>query len=111
VVTNIPARHASELHWISLYRPDPEALFTEHERAACERLMPHFYQAPQINRNVQGLGMLSEGAHAQSRFALIDQSGFVYYAQPGFLEVLHSEWSELDDFFVPDAFDGCATWR
>jgi DNA-binding CsgD family transcriptional regulator len=102
IVTNIPARLARELHWISLYRPDPDALFTEHERSACERLMPHFYQALQINRTVQGLGMLSEGLDAQSRLALIDQSGFVYFAQPGFLELLHSEWSELDEFFVPD---------
>jgi DNA-binding CsgD family transcriptional regulator len=102
MVTNIPTHHPSALEWISLYRPDPEAHFTKREQSLCETLMPHFHQALQINRTLHGLGTLCEERDAQSHFALVDQGGFVYFAQPGFLELLHLEWSQLDDFFVPD---------
>ena len=101
MITAFPSSNPEMFRWLSLYRPNPDAQYSERERSICEGLMSHFAQALEINQSISRLAMISEERDASVYLALVDQAGTVHFAQEGFLKLLHSEWSETDDCILP----------
>lgn len=103
LVTALPRESSGQLEWISLYRPDPDAQFTDAERSFCDLLMPHLVQAFEINQLCQQAAVLADFRHSNQFMALFDHRGIVRFAQKGFIDLLKSEWTQLDEFIMPAA--------
>lgn len=101
LVTALPQQSPDHLEWISLYRPDPEARFTEAERLLCDSLMPHLAQAFQINQLCQETIAFQEHRDPEQFMALFDPRGILRFAQGGFVDLLKTEWNQLDDLVLP----------
>ncbi len=107
LVTSMPEDKAGALQWISLYR-HTGALYSQEQRAACELVMPHFAEALKINRLLEHSRNTALMPAAQPlqpllalALALADANGRLWFAQSGFLDLLHLEWAEIDDAVLP----------
>jgi DNA-binding CsgD family transcriptional regulator len=87
---------------MSLYRADPDSPFSEEERQANELVVPHIFAAARRAR----LGQLRArtrvpDAHGQAG-ALADPSGFVFEAEPGFVDLMRTVWPGWSGPRLPD---------
>jgi DNA-binding CsgD family transcriptional regulator len=91
----------SWLGWVSLYRPNPDDLFSDAEHVLCERLMPHFEQARQVNQVCSLQRCLLHVEEAWGARAVADGDGSYLFAEPAFLQLLQREWRQADDLTLP----------
>lgn len=89
------------VQWVSLFRPDPRAAYSEDERLACETLMPHFSEALRINRTIAENGPALSTAGFESGLALASPLGQIHFAQERFLRAIQMEWSQADGSKLP----------
>ena len=87
---------------VSLYRRDRKAPYTERERRLKQSIMPHLIEAWNFNT----LLYISHeagftGKYSGSR-ALIDRTGMLYNAEPGFAETIRMEFPEWRGPYLPD---------
>jgi len=103
LITSQPDELPESVHWISLYRPNPDAHFSEQERFTCESLMPHFYEALRINRLVARLDpKIAQQGNVQPAIAVADHDGRIHFAQDRFLRLMQTEWKQFDGSFLPN---------
>lgn len=88
------------LHWISLYRADPEAHCSEDERRLLVQLWPHVRQALSLNRVVHLDRVGSAGATHRGS-AIGDLRGVLYHADEGFERCMRSEFSDWQTRALP----------
>lgn len=103
LITCLHCEQPDFIHWISLYRPDADAQYSEQERFACESLMPHFYEAMCINRAVANPdSQKAEHGPTQAALAIATAQGQIHFAQDRFLRLMQSEWLQFDGRRLPD---------
>jgi len=91
------------VHWISLYRADPDAHCREDERQMLARLRPHLMQALALNR-IRHLNHVAPAAQGpRSGVAIADLRGVIYHAAPQFEDLLRAEWNGSDEGVLPGA--------
>jgi len=91
------------VHWISLYRADPDAHCREDERQMLARLRPHLMQALALNR-IRHLNCLAPAARGSQRgMAIADLRGVIYHAAPEFEDLLRTEWNGSRAGVLPSA--------
>jgi DNA-binding CsgD family transcriptional regulator len=91
------------VHWISLYRADPDAHCREDERQMLARLRPHLMQALALNR-IQHLNHLEPAVQGPRRgVAIADLRGVIYHAAPQFGDLLRTEWNGSGEGVLPGA--------
>lgn len=93
----------STLHeWCSLYRPDPQDHFSEAERARCQLMTHHLWQAAQMNRLLHGAPAWGlEPDDDGLRSALAAPTGDLISAQPAFLQACVAQWRQFDGRRLP----------
>jgi DNA-binding CsgD family transcriptional regulator len=79
------------LSWISLYREDGDAHFSERERQLFQALFPHVMEALTINRRLH-LDALYAGAQGGG-IAIVDSRGTLHHCDGSFEQTLRAEWS------------------
>jgi len=84
-------RQTDFVHWVSLFRADPDAQGTEDERQLLASLMPHVMQALALNRIVH-LDRLEPGGPPACGSAIGDLRGVLYHADGLFEAALKAEW-------------------
>ncbi|BEP51261.1 LuxR C-terminal-related transcriptional regulator [Variovorax sp. V116] len=90
------------VHWLSLFRSDPDAHGTEHERQLLASLAPHVMQALALNRIVH-LDRLEAGGQAPGGSAIGDLRGVLYHADGPFEATMKAEWPSWHGRTLPDA--------
>lgn len=80
------------VHWVSLYRADPNQLCTEKDTQILAHLAPHLMQALAINRLVHLDRLTGDAAREQWCVALADARGVIYHADRRFRDLLQCEW-------------------
>ncbi|RQO50659.1 helix-turn-helix transcriptional regulator [Variovorax sp. KBW07] len=90
------------VHWLSLFRADPDAHGTEDERQLLASLVPHVMQALALNRIVH-LDRLEAGSQAPCGSAIGDLRGVLYHADGLFEATLKAEWPSWHGRTLPDA--------
>jgi len=105
LVTALGSMEATVFEWCSLYRPDPDDHFTESERARCQTLVKHLFEALRINQLAQSvLVKTTQSTGEPSQFtALAKADGTLLSAQRGFLETCTRQWREFDQRSIPSA--------
>ncbi len=96
---------------ISLYRSDPANRFSEQERLLLQNLVPHLVALCNRSR-IQHLEEAPHPGRERRRraAALIDGKGMLYNANPGFVDLLLSEWPDWRGPMLPPAlFDSAVT--
>ena len=85
LITCLPDGPPDSIHWISLYRADPDSQYSEQERFACEALMPHFYEAMCINKAVTDPdSQKTEHGTTPPALAIATQQGQINLPEIGF---------------------------
>lgn len=89
------------VHWISLFRADPDQQCQPHELQLVHQLAPHLMQGLAINRRVH-----LQQRHPQSSVpcgtAIADLRGVIYHADAAFREMLRTEWPGWNGHTLPD---------
>jgi DNA-binding CsgD family transcriptional regulator len=101
LVTALADDGATLFEWCSLYRPDPDAIFTDTERAACELLVRHMSEALKVNQLLDGVEPPTPRPGARQYTALTTRDGRLVSAQDGFLRLCALEWREFDGRHLP----------
>jgi len=83
--------HTDLLAWLSLYRHDPENLFTEEERCCYRDFMIHLNEAQEINRRLQ-LQRTPTPNEPNQVLAIADIQGYLHTPWPEIEELLLGEW-------------------
>lgn len=92
--------HANLLAWLSLYRRNPDSLFTDAEQRLYRELMTHLNEAQEINRRLQ-LHRNLEPAGLDSMLAIADVHGYLH-TPPGDVETLcAAEWAHCEPGRLP----------
>ncbi len=91
------------VEWISLYRGNPDDCFSANERQICESVVPHLMQALSINRNLRIANPQGREAGSWPSFAIADRLGVLWFSEPRFLELIHSEWPGIREPHLPGA--------
>jgi DNA-binding CsgD family transcriptional regulator len=94
-----PASNGAQ--WVSLYRPDPDHLYSDREQRLAQFLMPHLVEALTINRALHLQSLYGENAGHDGALAFCDHSGFLNYADPGFVSLLMTEWPNWPGGRIP----------
>jgi DNA-binding CsgD family transcriptional regulator len=76
--------------WLSLYRGDAEAQFSEAERALYSGLMAHLHEALQINRRLHLCQTFDSGV--QEVLAIADPWGYLHTPPDDVRRLLSAEW-------------------
>jgi DNA-binding CsgD family transcriptional regulator len=94
--------HTRLMHWITLYRANPEAHCTETERATLEQVAPHLLQAIAFNRvmHLQKVDMLDPSTPSRGA-AIADARGLLYHAEPQFMQLAQREWNDWRGPYLP----------
>ena len=86
---------------VCFYRSLALPVFTESERQLHEQLLPHWHESLALYRVLRAT---REGARAwkpgQSS-AVVDRTGLIHYAQPGFGEFLKAQWPQWGGASLP----------
>ena len=102
LITQLPHGDTGTNQWLSLYRPDPDAQYTETERLICQALMPHFAEALRISHALNANSQVFMALENDSRaMALADYAGRIKFVQRKFLELAAREWSQFDGEQLP----------
>ncbi|MCY1204257.1 DNA-binding transcriptional activator UhpA [compost metagenome] len=101
-ITSDSNPQTSFVHWLSLFRADPEAHGTEEERQLLASLAPHVMQALALNR-VMHLDRLEAGSASPGGSAIGDLRGVLYHADRLFEAMLKAEWPAWHGRTLPDA--------
>lgn len=80
--------------FISFYRADPDAAFSQTDRTTKEILVPHMIEAMRINLFSFLRGPQSGNVHEVGALAICDQAGTLYETTPRFPEVLQAAWPD-----------------
>ncbi|MCC2673122.1 MAG: transcriptional regulator, LuxR family [Ramlibacter sp.] len=80
------------VHWISLFRSDPQRPCLDEEVHFLSELGPHLMQAVAINRLVHLDRMLGDAARDCWSVAIADARGVLYHSDARFLELVLPEW-------------------
>ena len=89
------------VHWVSLYRNDPNAVCTETETELLAYLAPHLMQALAINRLVHLDKLTGDVAREIWCVAIVDVKGVIYHADKRFRELVGTEWPALTKDNLP----------
>ncbi len=81
------------VHWISLFRADPERHCQDSETEMLAHLAPHLMQALAINRLVHLDKLTGDLAREKWSVAISDTRGVLYHADPRLRELLRKEWT------------------
>lgn len=103
LVTGLP--NSSDEHLVksvSLYRADPADTFTEQDRLATERLIPHLDEALTVARLLAATRRRAD-AGRQWSIAICDSAGLLVYVDPQFEALLQAEWPSGFIRRLPDA--------
>ncbi|MTV36879.1 helix-turn-helix transcriptional regulator [Duganella radicis] len=76
---------------VSLYRAADSARYSEAERLAAQRLIPHLAEAIQLS---SAMRRQQPGEEAQGRLAIASFDGSLHYCGPAFEALLQLEWPE-----------------
>lgn len=90
------------VHWISLFRADPEAEAQAHETAFVHQIAPHVMQALAINRRMH-LREVHPAGPPPCGTAIADLRGVIYHADEPFKAMLRTEWPGWPGQVVPTA--------
>ncbi len=90
------------VHWISLFRADPQAHCQPHELERVHQLAPHLMQALAINRRIH-LQQIHPAAPPTCGTAIADLRGVIYHADPAFRDMLRAEWPGWTGHALPAA--------
>jgi DNA-binding CsgD family transcriptional regulator len=85
-------RATSFMHWISLYRADPEEHCTNDERFLVETLRPHLMQALSLNRSRHLERTSTPLVGMKQGFAVADLRGVIYQTDRLFETLVRAEW-------------------
>lgn len=99
---------------VCFYRSQALPVFTEQERQWHEQLLPHWLDSLALHRIFraaqEGARALRPGAH----FAVVERSGLIHYAQPGFGEAVKTQWPAWTGARLPEALcrslDNSGAW-
>ncbi len=99
---------------VCFYRSQALPVFTEQERQWHEQLLPHWLDSLALHRVFraaqEGARALRPGAH----FAVVERSGLIHYAQPGFGEAVKTQWPAWTGARLPEtlcrSLDNSGTW-
>lgn len=90
------------VHWISLFRADPDAQGQAHEAQCIDQLAPHLMQALAINRRIH-LQQIHPATPPACGTAIADLRGVIYHADPAFMDMLRAEWPGWTGHELPAA--------
>ena len=88
------------LAWLSVYRSDSDAHFTEAERERYSQLMAHLHEALQINRRLQLCQTFD--ARAPEVLAIADPWGYLHTPPDDVRELLGAEWPRFVSGRLPE---------
>lgn len=86
------------LDWILLYRRVGNR-FTQEQASCIQALLPHIVRCIEINQRSVLDGL--DGRRNNRRSALIDESGAIKAADPGFVALLQQEWPACRGITIP----------
>ncbi len=81
------------VHWISLFRTDPDRVCKPAEIELLSHLAPHLMQALALNRLVHLDRLGGDNARETWAVAIADTRGVIYHADPRFRELMQLEWN------------------
>jgi len=94
------------VHWISLFRADPEAQGQAHEVRLIDQFAPHWMQALAINRRMH-LRQVHPACPPPCGTAIADLRGVIYHADEPFKAMARTEWPGWRGHALPmQALDG-----
>lgn len=103
LITGLPSPGDERLlKSVSLYRSNPASAFSEQDRFATERLVPHLDEALTIARLLAAT-RLCANADRQWAIAICDPSGLLLFVDPQFEALVQAEWSPGPLRRLPDA--------
>lgn len=88
------------VHWISLFRADPDQLCEQRELQLLSQVAPHMMQALTINR-VAHLNQLKATDKHTGGTALADQRGVIYHVDAEFAAMVGGEWPRWSGHVLP----------
>ena len=91
------------VHWISLFRADPERHCQDSETEMLAHLAPHLMQALAINRRIHLDKLVGDIARQSWSVAIADIRGVPYHAGNQFWELVETEWSTQGRDCLPTA--------
>ena len=86
--------------FLTLWRHDPHSPFSEAERQCKEMLMPHLAEAHRAARRRE---MLDGTRAPHTRWAVVDDRGYLREASPGFIHWVRAQWPRWQGSLLPDA--------
>lgn len=92
--------HDDFIVWLSLYRSEPDAHFTEAERRLYREVIAHMNEAQQINRRLQ---CASWGVRDNELCAIADPLGYLHTPPREIDDLLRLEWSNVRSGRLPVA--------
>src|SRR5665213_796889 len=98
----------NQVHWLSLFRPKPDAICSDGERDCMEAFMPHLTEAWRINAALHSVG---QGADARGLQIAVAEAatGVLLRADAELLAMMADEWSGFDGLHVPTVLQ--TAWR
>lgn len=93
------------MEWLSLYRSDPEAHFSESERVVYSQLMAHLHEALQINWRLN-LGLTLTMEEPDEVLAIADPCGYLHTPPSEIVALLRAEWPNLTGGRLPEPLVG-----
>ncbi|MEJ8860012.1 LuxR C-terminal-related transcriptional regulator [Variovorax robiniae] len=87
--------------WLSLYRSDPDAHFTQAEQRAYGEMMSHLHEAQQINWRIQ-LHQAASPAACKEAQAITDAWGYMHTPWADVENLFALEWPRLHTGRLPD---------
>ncbi len=87
--------------FMSLWRTSQSQVFTETERAALERLIPHIAEAHRICRIAYMRHPKANMSTQPHAIALCNPRGALIEVEPSFYELIHQEWPDWQGMTLP----------
>ena len=102
LITQVPHEDSGTSQYLSFFRPDRRALYSESERLACQTLIPHLAEALRISRALNATSQVFDALENGKRALLLaDFSGRIRFAQQRFLQLVALEWPQFDGMRLP----------
>ncbi len=105
LITALTSPRAAVLEWCSLYRPDPEDLFSDADRHRAQLAQAHIQQALRVNTLLERTPAERPGPAAADGMpwgeALITPQGHIVKADQGFESMCTTAWPQFDGQRLP----------
>lgn len=84
--------HTSNFSAVCFYRNSDLPVFSELERQMHEQLLPHWQESLTLHRVLRASRVIHSAWQPGQTVGVVERSGLIHHAQPGFGERLKAEW-------------------